>query len=221
MIVTRIALLGRSSSVKFQNLIGLVALALFAACAQQPPLGGPGDVTVVVMPSQTDGHVGAVVVRPLDGGEPVLLNKAYVAASVDPSRQVRTAAVESRRVKQEFSAPLASLPRSPVQFLVYFIEGTDELNPDARRTLDRVFSEFSARPSPEISVTGHTDFLGSHEYNDALSLQRAKRVRDLLVKRGIPRGAIEVAGRGKREPLHPAPANVAEPRNRRVEISVR
>ena len=200
------------------SLIGLVFLG---ACAQQPPLGSQGDVTVVVLPSQSDGHVGAVIVRPLDSSEPVLLNKAYVAASVGSSSQVRTAAVDSKRVNEEFSSTLAALPRSPAQFLVYFIEGTDELNPDAKRTLDGVFTEFSARPSPEIEVIGHTDFLGSHEYNDALSLQRAKRVRELLVKRGIPMNAIEVSGRGKREPLYPAPAGVAELRNRRVEISVR
>ena len=151
----------------------------------------------------------------------MLLNKAYVAASVGSSRQVRTAAVDPKQVNEEFSAALAALPRPPAQFRVHFIEGTDELNPDAKRAIDGVFAEVSARPSPEITVVGHTDFLGSHQYNDALSLQRARRVRDLLVQRGIPLKLIEVAGRGKREPLHPTADNVAEPRNRRVEISVR
>lgn len=199
----------------------LVGLMFLGACAQLPPLGAPGDVTVVVLPARSDGHVGAVMVRPLDGGEPVLLNRPYVAASVGASSGVRTAAVDSKRVNEEFSSTLVALPRQPAQFLVYFVEGTDELNPDAKRTLDRVFAEFSARPSPEIEVIGHTDFLGSHEYNDTLSLQRAKRVRELLAQRGIAISSIEVSGRGKREPLYPAPPGVAELRNRRVEISVR
>jgi outer membrane protein OmpA-like peptidoglycan-associated protein len=46
-------------------------------------------------------------------------------------------------------------------------------------------------------------------------------VRDDLVKRGISAERIEVSGRGKREPLVPTSAGVSEPKNRRVEISVR
>jgi outer membrane protein OmpA-like peptidoglycan-associated protein len=200
---------------------GLTGLMLLAACAQQPPIAAPDGAMVVVLPRQSDGHVGAVMVRPVKGSEPVLLNKPYVAATAGTAGGVQTAVVDSAHVNREFSSALAALPRPPAQFQVYFVEGTDELNPDAKRTIDRVFAEFSARPSPEIKVIGHTDFLGSHDYNDALSLQRAKRVRELLAARGIPLGAIEVSGRGKREPLHPAPTGVAELRNRRVEISVR
>jgi len=207
--------------VKFQTVVGASTLALLCACAHQPPLGAPGEVTVVVLPRQSSGEVGAVVVRPLEGGQPLVLDKAYVAASVDSGGKVHTENVASSRVNETFSDALAVLPRQPAQFRVYFIEGTDELNPDAKRTIENVAAEVAARPSPEIIVIGHTDFLGSHEYNDALSLQRARRVRELLVRRGIPMKIIEVAGRGKREPLHPAAPNVAEPRNRRVEISVR
>jgi len=101
------------------------------------------------------------------------------------------------------------------------VEGTDELNPKAARAIDRVVAEVAARPSPEIAVVGHTDFVGSDQYNDTLSLQRAHRVRDLLVQRGIPANVIQSAGRGKREPMVQAPDDVAEPRNRRVEIIVR
>jgi len=46
-------------------------------------------------------------------------------------------------------------------------------------------------------------------------------MRDSLVALGIPAGRIQAAGRGKREPLVPTDDNVAEPRNRRVEINVR
>jgi len=102
------------------------------------------------------------------------------------------------------------------------VEGTDELNPTATRAIDRVVAEVATRPAPEIAVIGHTDFVGSDQYNDTLSLQRALRVRDLLVRRGIPTKIIQAAGRGKREPMvAQASDDVAEPRNRRVEIIVR
>jgi outer membrane protein OmpA-like peptidoglycan-associated protein len=81
--------------------------------------------------------------------------------------------------------------------------------------------EIARRPAPEIVVIGHTDRVGAVPYNDALSLRRAERVRDELVKVGITADRISVAGRGEREPLVPTPDEVAEPRNRRVEINVR
>jgi outer membrane protein OmpA-like peptidoglycan-associated protein len=84
-----------------------------------------------------------------------------------------------------------------------------------------VLLAIATRPVPELTVAGHTDSLGTDQYNDALSLRRAERVRGLLVARGISPASIVAVGRGKREPLVPTPDGVAEPRNRRVEITVR
>jgi outer membrane protein OmpA-like peptidoglycan-associated protein len=70
-------------------------------------------------------------------------------------------------------------------------------------------------------VIGHTDTVGGLSYNDRLSLARAERLREMMVELGIPAERIQAAGRGKREPLVPTEENVSEPRNRRVEISVR
>ena len=70
-------------------------------------------------------------------------------------------------------------------------------------------------------MIGHTDRVGTVPYNDALSLRRAERARDELVKAGVPADRIRVEGRGEREPLVATADEVAEPRNRRVEIDVR
>jgi outer membrane protein OmpA-like peptidoglycan-associated protein len=199
----------------------VLGLALLGACAQQPPRDTGAKVTLVVLPKAPDGHVGAVMVRPLDGGEPVLVDKAYVEASLRDTKSVRTSPIDPKSVNETFGKTLAALPAQATSYLVYFVEGTDELNPDAKGAIDRVAADVAARPSPEIAVIGHTDFIGTDQYNDTLSLQRALRVRDLLVERGIPAGIIQAAGRGKREPLIQAPSTVAEPRNRRVEIIVR
>ena len=57
--------------------------------------------------------------------------------------------------------------------------------------------------------------------NDALSAKRAQAVREQLAGEGVPVEKMEVAGRGEREPLVPTADEVDEPRNRRVEISIR
>ena len=87
--------------------------------------------------------------------------------------------------------------------------------------IQQIFAEIARRPAPEIAVIGHTDRVGSVQSNDALSLRRAQKIRDDMVKLGVPADQIQVAGRGEREPLVATEDEVAEPRNRRVEISVR
>src|SRR5258707_13594399 len=77
------------------------------------------------------------------------------------------------------------------------------------------------RQAPDITVIGHTDLVGPDPSNDALSLQRAERVKSILAGMGIPPERILTAGRGRREPLVPAATGVSEPRNRGAEIRVR
>lgn len=72
----------RSQVMRGGLVLGLLGLALLGACAQQPPHKTGSDVTVIVLPKPADGHVGAVMVRPLDGGKAVLLEKPYVEASL-------------------------------------------------------------------------------------------------------------------------------------------
>jgi outer membrane protein OmpA-like peptidoglycan-associated protein len=128
---------------------------------------------------------------------------------------------DAARAKREFSPVVAALPARPATFLLYFLEGNDELTPQSEREFELIFAEIAARPYPEILVIGHTDAVGNAQFNDQLSRLRAQRVRDDLVKRGTSADRIEVSARGKREPLVPTSQGVSEPRNRRVEINVR
>jgi outer membrane protein OmpA-like peptidoglycan-associated protein len=116
---------------------------------------------------------------------------------------------------------MAALPGRPKSFLLYFLEGTDEFTPESRIELERMLAELRQSSAPDVVVIGHTDRVGSLQFNDRLSLQRAERVRVELVKLGIAQARIQIAGRGERELLVPTDDEVAEPRNRRVEISVR
>jgi outer membrane protein OmpA-like peptidoglycan-associated protein len=187
--------------------------------AVEPALAQASNDLVVLLP-KANGSVGAVVVRS-GGSDAVVLDKPYAAARIDGAGRVESFTYDADLAKQAFTTSLTALPVRPVTFLLYFLEGKDELTPDSEREVERVFAEIAARPDPEISVIGHADAVGTTEYNDQLSLQRARRVREDLTRRGIPGKDIEVAGRGKREPIVGTAADTAEPRNRRVEIVVR
>jgi outer membrane protein OmpA-like peptidoglycan-associated protein len=194
---------------------GLAALAvlLLVGCAKP----ARNDL-YVLMPGQ-DGKTGALTVE--SNGKQAVLDQPYAAARVKEPGRVEAGAVTEQEARQAFGAALEAQPGRPTSFLLYFLENRDELTPDSRQMLARVVDEIARRPAPEIVVIGHTDRVGPVPYNDTLSLRRAERVRDELVKVGIAAERIRVEGRGEREPLVPTADEVAEPRNRRVEISVR
>ena len=84
-----------------------------------------------------------------------------------------------------------------------------------------MFDDTKQRRAYEIEVIGFTDTVGDLPYNQALSLRRAAAIRDTLVRDGVDRQAISIVGRGKRDPLVLTADQTPEPRNRRVEITVR
>ncbi|MCE5283792.1 MAG: OmpA family protein [Deltaproteobacteria bacterium] len=87
--------------------------------------------------------------------------------------------------------------------------------------MQEVLEAIEARKPHEITVSGHTDTVGSIAYNRTLSLNRARAVADLLVSRGVKQEIVEIIYHGKENPFIPTPDGVAEPRNRRVEITIR
>lgn len=174
---------------------------------------------VVLLPDDTTGKVGKINVIGRDGGE-VLLDSAYGEARAGGGK-VHGGAADSEAVRQEFGKELAGLPPRPKSFQLYFLNDSDQLTPESRALLPAILEEVAKRPAPEVVVIGHTDRVGAVEYNDKLSLARARAVRDQLVAIGFDKTHIQVAGRGEREPLVPTEDEVPEPKNRRVEINVR
>ena len=77
------------------------------------------------------------------------------------------------------------------------------------------------RPVPEVVVIGHTDTTGTPASNFELGLKRATMVRALLVEAGLDAASIEVTSHGEAVLLVKTPDETYEPRNRRVEITIR
>ena len=152
-----------------------------------------------------------------------LINKAYAAVRVEKDGPAESLSLTEQDVKAMFNDALAIRPDPPLSFTLYFLEGKDELTPESKQQLSDVLTEISRRSSDisEVTVVGHTDRVGKVEQNDRLSLQRAQKVVADLVQIGIRMDIISVAGRGEREPLVPTADEVAESRNRRVEVRIR
>jgi outer membrane protein OmpA-like peptidoglycan-associated protein len=195
----------------------LFTAALAAGCASAPPPATPPALFVVV--PAADGHIGQIVVT--SGSQTQVIDTAYGAQRVNADGSMVKTSLTADAVRKDFGPALDALPGRPASFMLYFLEGKDELTPTSKVELDKVFAELKKRPLPDIVVIGHTDTVGNLAYNDRLSLARAERTRSMMIEMGIPSERIQAAGRGKRELLVPTEDNAAEPRNRRVEISVR
>ena len=195
-----------------RHLVRALLIAVLAAIAAGCQTG-----TVVLLPSE-DGKDTAVVVKQRDGQ--TVLAEPYAATRLTTAGP-RAYKANPQEVEALFGAALAAQPSRPVRFTVQFVESKDELTEESKTAVAAIFAEIAKRPVPDVLIVGHTDSVGSDQYNDALSRQRADVIRAGLIQNGIAPENIVAVGRGKRELLVPTADGVAEPRNRRVEIVVR
>ena len=103
---------------------------------------------------------------------------------------------------------------------VLFDTGSYTLKPTARETMAKISGILLAHPGLTLQIEGYTDSVGSDDYNQQLSEQRAGSVRDFLAQEGVPAQSITVKGLGKADPVASNDTPEGRQRNRRVEIVV-
>ena len=191
--------------------LSLFAL-LLAGCAGQRE-------TYAVLPD-AKGQAGGLTVTPKQGA-PLKLSGAYANAVGKPGSAPEASKLSEEEIKAAFADALSARPDAPARFTLYFKEGSDELTADSVKEVEKVLAEIRKRPAPDLIIVGHTDRVGSLADNDRLALKRAEKMRGEMVRQGLPADSVQAAGRGEREPLMPTADEVAEARNRRVEMLVR
>ena len=162
-------------------------------------------------------------------------------AARDAAARAREAAAraeaEAERVRQQVEAELNRLEQALGQVaetrrtalgLVMSL-GSDylkfefdkaELRVEDRELLSRIAGILLTSKDYAVSVNGHTDDVGSAEYNQELSERRAQAVRDYLVGAGLSREIFTVTGHGKSLPVVQGTSDEARAKNRRVELGV-
>lgn len=176
---------------------GTVIGAVTGAAAGQA-IGGDREATVI------GGVIGAVI-----GGA--------IGAQLDAQeRDLRAVlAGTGAEVRNTGSDPRVILPEA-----ITFRTGSSTVDPGFLAALGRVSDSLRRHPGSTARVVGHTDNVGTAEYNIQLSQDRAMAVARVLIANGTPASRITVSGRGYYEPI--ASNSTAEGRgqNRRVEIVI-
>ena len=198
--------------------IALLLLATTCATTPKPPPAPSSDVIVLLPDDQ--GKTGAIVVS--SAGVERRLDQPGQTVTVEAGSPPGLPGMMAGEEALAVAGPaLAALPKPPVRFILYFEHDSVNLTPESRARLKKVLETIRERAPVDVSVVGHTDTVGEKEYNYSLSMKRARAVASILVANGIDPSVFDITSHGKDNPLVPTGDQVPEPRNRRVEITVR
>jgi OOP family OmpA-OmpF porin len=204
----------------------LLAAGVFVAgCASHtnaktsPASSGGGDL-IVLLPDPGTNTVGRASVSNASGS--VTLEGARASTRVAPGQppsEVRPLA--DADVRRSFESVLSALPQAADHFTLNFLFDSDELTPESRASVPQILAAVRKRAYPDVLILGHTDTKGTPASNVSLGLKRAEVVQKLLLESGLSASLIEIDSHGEADLLVPTADDVPEPRNRRVEITVR
>jgi OmpA-OmpF porin, OOP family len=152
-------------------------------------------------------------------------NKILLESRERQAANAQSRADLARRQLEETQQQLADLQakktdRGMVVTLgdVLFDTAQATLKPGAELTLNRLATFLNANTGTKIIIEGHTDSIGSDEYNEALSERRAQAVASALISRGVSANQLQPLGRGKAYPVASNATPEGRQQNRRVEI---
>lgn len=112
----------------------------------------------------------------------------------------------------------AAPPPAPVMAGVNFDFDQAVIRPDDFSKLDRDVATLKEWGDLKVEVAGHTDYIGTEEYNMGLSVRRANAVRNYLVDKGIAADRLTVKGYGESQPIADNATEAGRFMNRRVEL---
>lgn len=169
--------------------------------------------------------VPAVVVKEDVSVKPVAVDTAKVVVPV-----VTKQAVDTNKTAKVI--PVVDVPKTKSDVFevkkgdkivlkhVLFVQSKAEFLSESYVELDRLVATLDQNPNVTIEVTGHTDNQGNRELNLKLSEERANKVKDYLVSRGIESKRINVKGYGPDKPISPNDTEEHRRLNRRVEFEI-
>ena len=194
------------------------------ACAKKPvapaPASAPQQTLVVLLPDSDTGVTGRAFLSNNAGSTD--LNTARDSATATAGQApAAVTTMSEEEVQRLFGDALSALPPPPVHFTLNFRFESDELTDESRALLPKILETVKNRAFPEVLVVGHTDTMGTPRANLELGMNRATAVYRILIQVGFDPSTIEIRSHGESDPLVKTADETPEPRNRRVEISVR
>ncbi|HBH86710.1 MAG TPA: hypothetical protein DDY17_03775 [Syntrophaceae bacterium] len=158
--------------------------------------------------------------------------EARIAATIATQRQA-----ELRKAQMEVEKKEAELEKARIELEELKAKSTDRgmvltlgdvlfqtnsanMSAGAAKTIDQLGNFMNQYPNRNVVIEGHTDNVGSAEYNMTLSKRRADSVKKALVERGIAENRITTKGYGQTAPIAGNKTAAGRQQNRRVEVII-
>ena len=186
----------------------------------QPPRPTPPTL-IVLLPDPESGITGRARVSNEFGSADLAAPRASTRVTADGRSGSGRDDERSRRDNGCLATRWRRLPPAPRHFTLHFQFESDALTEESTALVPEILKTVRELAFPEVVVVGHTDTMGDPKANLALGLKRAISVREILVQAGLAPSTVEVTSHGEADLLVKTPDNTPEPRNRRVEITVR
>ncbi len=171
-----------------------------------PILPKPDTVTRIVYVRDTVQNT--VVVRD------TVQNTVVVRDTVTNTVVVRDTVTIIKEIPVEIQQTMRDLSSTLFEFNKF------NLGEKARGYLDEIVDWLVANPKVNVEIGGHTDGIGSQEYNQKLSENRAKTVYNYFVEHGVNKNRLSYKGYGKSEPIADNSTEAGRQQNRRVELKI-
>jgi len=207
-------------------LLATIAVVLLAGCAASRVAKAPAPARpvppalIVLLPDPETGTTGRIRVSGPLGVVDISAPRTSTRVTGD-ARPGPLITMSEAEVKRVFGGALDALPPAPRHFILQFRFESDTLTAESTALVPEILKAVKALAVPEVVVVGHTDTMGERAVNVALGLKRANSVRDILTAAGLAPATIEVTSHGEADLLVKTRDKRPEPRNRRVEITVR
>lgn len=119
-------------------------------------------------------------------------------------------------------APTPAAVSSKVTYAAdtFFDFNKSVIKPEAKAKLDDLVDKIKAINLEVIIAVGHTDSVGSDDYNQKLSMRRSNAVKAYLISKGVDKTRIYTEGKGEKQPVADNGTKEGRAKNRRVEIEV-
>ena len=200
------------ASLALLTAMGLVACASLGRKEKGAVIGaGTGAVVGGVIGNQTGSTARGAIIGAVVGGAA----GAIIGHQMDQ---------QAKELKQNI--PGATVARVGEGIAVTFASGllydfdSDVVRVEAAQNLRSLAASLGKYPNTNLLIVGHTDAVGTSEYNQALSQRRAMAAANYLSAHGVSSARLQAVGRGESEPLAPNDTEAGRQSNRRVEIAI-
>jgi outer membrane protein OmpA-like peptidoglycan-associated protein len=194
----------------------LAGLTVFLGCARHAQrglvIGAAGGAVIGGVIGKVAGSTakGAIIGAAVGGAAGAIIGDQMDRQAHELKQNIPGATVE--RVGEGIQVTFAS-------GLLYDFD-SDVVKPTARTNLRALAQSLEKYPGSDLLILGHTDSVGTAEYNKGLSVRRADAAAEYLVSQGVQRSRIGTGGLGEEEPIASNATDAGRGQNRRVEVAI-